>query len=436
MSFTMLPFLYQTQTLRLAAKGPSFALSFARLRHTARRTKAPSDNAIPFQWEAEDRELASSDADRVSTITPAEAQIFKGIFHEIAQGKMPASKRRSPARHLDDGFQGLSEAPASSSQKDSSPGSARSLAEKDRISDFRDKFLSRYPRSLQNAAQVALGLHEVRPRDAEAEQDAARMMELEVDDKAARAEREALELERSKECERVEALMRACKTDAELWSVMEREVFSLPEKLHIAQAGRSGISSGASKGRRKTKAKAEENDQSALSLSEVEDEGQTASEVASQAEERVMNIHGPLYSRFLTTALDLFDTAFARPSPYIFQILPRIKELGLPSFVLGVSTPFYAKLADIYWRRFGDASSALDMLHEMNSAGLFANADVNSLISQLRNELHACTWGGQGPFVMAMMESPPYDGALMQKLEEVVGMIGQSSQDRLKDHSF
>ncbi|KAH0489447.1 hypothetical protein TgHK011_009876 [Trichoderma gracile] len=429
----MLPFLYQTQTLRLAARGPSFALSFARLRHTARRTKKPSDNAIPFQWEAEDRELAGSDEDRISTITPAEAQIFKGIFHEIAQGKMPASKRRSPVRHLEERLQRLSDAPAGSSEKDSSPGSARSLAEKERISEFRDKFLSRYPRSLQNAAQVALGLHEVRPRDTEAEQDAAQMMELEADDEAARAEREALELERSKECERVESLMRACKTDAELWSVMEKEVFSLPEKLHIAQTKRSGTSPRGSKGRKK--AKAEETGQSALS--EAEDQEQmTASEVASQDEERVMNIHGPLYSRFLATALDLFDSAFARPSPHIFQILPRIKELGLPSFVLGVSTPFYAKLADIYWRRFGDASSALDMLHEMNSAGLFANAEVNSFISQLRNELHACAWGGQGPFVMAMMESPPYDGALMQRLEEVVGMIGQSSQDRLKDHSF
>ncbi|KAL6876833.1 hypothetical protein J3F83DRAFT_422624 [Trichoderma novae-zelandiae] len=437
MSLTMLPFLYQTQTLRLAAKGPSFALSFARLRHTARRTKQPSDNAIPFQWESDDRQLANTDADRISTITPSEAQIFKGIFHEIAQGKMPATKRRSPMRHLQDGFQALSDAaPASSSEsseRDSSRGSARSHAEKARISEFRDKFLSRYPRSLQNAAQVALGLHEARPRDADAEQDAAQMMEQDYEaDEAARAQRELLKLERNKECERVEALMRACKTDAELWSVMEREVFSLPEKLHIAQTRRSGISPRGSKGRKK--AKAEEADEPAVL--QLEGSEQTASDVASQDEERVMNIHGPLYSRFLSTAVHLFDSAFARPSPFIFQILPRIKELGLPSFVLGVSTPFYAKLADIYWHRFGDASSALDMLEEMNSAGLFANGEVHSLISQLRNQLHACAWGAQGPFVMAMMESPPYDGALMQRLEEVVKMIGQSSQDRLKDPSF
>ncbi|UKZ49116.1 hypothetical protein TrVGV298_003357 [Trichoderma virens] len=421
MSSTMLPFLYQTQTLRRAVRGPLVALNLARLAHSARRVKRPADNSIPFQWESGDQELASIDSERVSTITPSEAQIFKGIFHEIAQGKMPPAKRRSPIRHLQDGLQNHHDSPTSS-DKDS-PGSARSLVEKARITDFREKFLSRYPRSLQNAAQVALGLYEIKPRDSDSNsaQD-AQMMELDGADEATWAERTDRERARSEECERVEALMKECKTDAELWGVMEKEVFSLPEKLHIAQAKRSG----ASKGRKSKK-------QTALLESEEE---QAASEMASQDEERVMNIHGPLYSRFLSTALDLFDTAFARPSPYIFQILPRIKELGLPSFVLGVSTPFYSKLAEIHWHRFGDANSALDMLLEMNSAGLFANRNVNSLISQLRNQLHACTWGGQGPFVMAMMESPPYDGALMQKLEEVEKTIGESSQDRLKDHSF
>ncbi|EHK40195.1 hypothetical protein TRIATDRAFT_252540, partial [Trichoderma atroviride IMI 206040] len=209
------------------------------------------------------------------------------------------------------------------------------------------------------------------------------MIELDGADEATWAERTERELARSQECERVESLMKQCKTDAELWSVMEKEVFSLPEKLHIAQTKR------AAKGKKKAR---------------------------QSNEERVMDIHGPLYSRFLSTALDLFNSAFARPSPYIFQILPRIKELGLPSFVLGVSTPFYSKLAEIHWQRFGDANSALDMLEEMNSAGLFANKEANGLLSQLRNHLHACTWGGQGPFVMAMMESSEFGNALIQRI--------------------
>lgn len=415
----MLPFLYQTRTLQRAAKGPLAALTSARLMHSTRRPKKLRDNSIPFQWDSkEDQELEGSNSEQASTITPSEAQIFKKIFSEIAEGKMPPVKSRTPAQ------QSLTDAPAVSGERDSS-GSARALAEKVRISEFREKFLGRYPRSLQNAAQVALGLYEVKPQDSESGEK-AQMIELDGADEATWAERTERELARSQECERVESLMKQCKTDAELWSVMEKEVFSLPEKLHIAQTKR------AAKGKKKAR-------QSSALVEDAEAslyQDQSALEMASQDEERVMDIHGPLYSRFLSTALDLFNSAFARPSPYIFQILPRIKELGLPSFVLGVSTPFYSKLAEIHWQRFGDANSALDMLEEMNSAGLFANKEASGLLSQLRNHLHACTWGGQGPFVMAMMESSEFGNALIQRIEFIEKMIVQSSHDRLRDPSF
>lgn len=400
------------------------ALTSARLMHSTRRPKKIVDNAIPFQWESkEDQELEGGNPEQISTITPSEAQIFKKIFSEIAEGKMPPVKSRTPAQ------QSVTDAPAISGERDGS-GSARAVVEKARISDFREKFLSRYPKSLQNAAQVALGLYEVKPRDSESTQE-AQMIELDGADEATWAERTERELARSQECERVESLMKQCKTDAELWSVMEKEVFSLPEKLHIAQTKRTA--------KRATKGKKKASRQSSALVEDAEAslyEEQSALEMASQDEERVMDIHGPLYSRFLSTALDLFNSAFARPSPYIFQILPRIKELGLPSFVLGVSTPFYSKLAEVHWHRFGDANSALDMLEEMNSAGLFANKEANGLLSQLRNHLHACTWGGQGPFVMAMMESSEFGNALIQRIEFIERMIAQSSHDRFKDPSF
>ncbi|PON30815.1 hypothetical protein TGAM01_v200236 [Trichoderma gamsii] len=415
----MLPFLYQTRTLQRAVKGPLVALTSARLMHSPRRPKKLRDNSIPFQWDSkEDQELEGPSSEQASTITPSEAQIFKKIFSEIAEGKMPPVKSRTPAQ------QNLTDAPAISGERDSS-GSARAMTEKVRISEFREKFLGRYPKSLQNAAQVALGLYEVKPQDSESGEK-AQMIELDGADEATWAERTERELARSQECERVESLMKQCKTDAELWSIMEKEVFSLPEKLHIAQAKR------AAKGKKKARQSNALVEDAEASLYQE----QSALEMASQDEERVMDIHGPLYSRFLSTALDLFNSAFARPSPYIFQILPRIKELGLPSFVLGVSTPFYSKLAEIHWQRFGDANSALDMLEEMNSAGLFANKEANGLLSQLRNHLHACTWGGQGPFVMAMMESSEFGNALIQRIEFIEKMIEQSSHDRLRDPSF
>jgi hypothetical protein len=312
MSSTMLPFLYQTRTLQRAVKGPLVALTSARLMHSSRRPKKLKDNSIPFQWESkEDQELEGGNSERPSTITPSEAQIFKKIFSEIADGKMPPVKSRIPAQ------QNLTDTSAISSERDSSGSPRRAVAEKFRISEFREKFLGRYPKSLQNAAQVALGLYEVKPQDSESGQD-AQIIELDGADEATWAERTEREHTRSQECERVESLMKQSKTDAELWSVMEKEVFSLPEKLHIAQTKRNA--KGKKKASRQSSALVEDDEASLY-------QEQSALEMASRDEERVMDIHGPLYSRFLSTALDLFNSAFARPSPYIFQILPRIKEL-------------------------------------------------------------------------------------------------------------
>jgi hypothetical protein len=236
------------------------------------------------------------------------------------------------------------------------------------------------------------------------------MLELDEADQAKWEERAKYERARIEERERVDGLMKACNTDSELWKVMEREVFSLPAKLGIAQG------KGARAGKRKT----------------VKGRGKSAGAETTDAqrnsdeEKRVMDVHGPLYPHFINTAMGLFNTAFARPSDYAFQILPRVKELGLPSYVLGVSTPFYTNLARMHWNRFGDANSALDVLQEMNSAGLYADEGVHELLVTIRDHLHGCTWGAQGPFVMGMMEAPPYDGMLTQRLEEMEKYVVQS----------
>lgn len=386
MSSTLLPFLYQTRTLQTAI-GLQPITKFIRSAHTARGTKSRiRDNSIPFEWDHDTpyEELAGAPGQQ-STITPSEAEVFKGIFDEIAQGKMPASKKRPT---LPEGAHLQSE-----TSDEPKSGMARSIVEQARVMEFREKSLRRYPASLRNAAQVALGLFELEPSDSAASQ----MMELDEADQAKWEERAKYERARVEERERVDALMKACETDGELWKVMEKEVFSLPAKLGITQTKRAT-------GRGKTA--------KARGKAVAAEQAQTADE-----EKRVMDVHGPLYPHFINTAMGLFDTAFTRPSDYAFQILPRVKELGLPSYVLGVSTPFYARLARMHWNRYGDANSALDVLQEMNSTGLYADEDVHELLITIRDHLHGCTWGAQGPFVMGMMEAPPYDGMLTQRLQ-------------------
>ncbi|KAK9438193.1 hypothetical protein VB005_09201 [Metarhizium brunneum] len=458
MSSTLLPFLYQTRTLQRAICVQPVT-QFIRLAHAPARTKSRRrDNFIPFEWDHDTpyEEMANVPGQQ-STITPSEAEIFKGIFDDIAQGKMPVAKNRPTPS---EGTQIQSE-----NSQESKPGMARSIVEQARVMEFREKFLGRYPPSLRNAAQVALGLYELEPSDSSASE----MVELEEADQAKWEERARYERARVEERERVDGLMKACTTDGELWAVMEKEVFSLPAKLGIWQrkavraknkkvrdtkksatntdgeetmeSTRTADSKQTAEAAKKTKRKAkgetagntepkarEESTRNTKAKGPEKSAaaGKPATQATADEEKRVMDVHGPLYPYFINTAMGLFDSAFARPSDYAFQILPRVKELGLPSYVLGVSTPFYTRLARMHWNRFGDANSALDVLQEMNSAGLYADKDVHDLLITIRDHLHGCTWGAQGPFVMGMMEAPPYDGMLTQRLEEMERYAVQS----------
>ncbi|KAJ4164041.1 hypothetical protein LMH87_005732 [Akanthomyces muscarius] len=310
---------------------------------------------------------------------------------------MPVSKKKTAFSMMKD--QTVSPTAASAGQSDTT---ARSIVEQARLTDFRDKFLSRYPSSLRNAAQVALGLFEV-PTN---EEGASTYMELKEADAANWAERAI------------------CTTDAELWNLMECEVFSLPERLGIMQDTATPMPS-----KKKTKKSAKAKGKSAV---DVPIEG-SATATEAKPDRRLMDINGRLYPHFIYNGLKLLDTKFKRSSPYAFKILPRVKELGLPSYVLGVSTSFYSRLASLYWTRFGDSNAALSVLQEMLSSGLYANEESMEVVESIRDHLHGCTWGAQGPFVMAMMESSPYDASLSQRLENMQRYIRTSIAQEKQD---
>ncbi|VUC24400.1 unnamed protein product [Clonostachys rosea] len=414
MSSTFTPFLYQTRTLQRALTNSAriASRSYASKRHL----RSSNDASIPFDWTnipppEEDRPLGSSGHlggsekdEKPSTITPSEAHIFKKIFDEIAQGKMPRARAKRPTPSTEyaspkEDLEGL--------EVSSADANSRSIVVQARMADFRERVLSRFPQSLREAAQLALGLFELK--------DGAEVIETETTEQ--KEERSRFEQLRKEEKSRVYALMKACNTDAELWKVMEKEVFSLPEELGIAtlvvkkQPTR--------RGRKSSKATAPVEEPAAVESAAAENE-------TGGGRKHIMDIDGPLYSQYLNHGLNLLDTSFAKPSPFALQILPRVRSLGLPSYVLGVSTRFYTILATIHWNRFGDASSALDVVQEMMATGLTADDDVKALLVSIRDHVLGCTWGVQGPFVSGMMEAPPYDGALMQRIQELYDLAEDS----------
>ncbi|KAF7548712.1 hypothetical protein G7Z17_g6870 [Cylindrodendrum hubeiense] len=431
-----LPFLYRTRTLQLACRRPASFLLIQRatLATGPKDTKANpnrADSSIPFEWDSEEHaeghESTLAAETEPSTITPSEVDIFKGIFDEIAQGRMPRPKRRPefPDTRANRRPEGLINGVGSEEFGDQPMAS--SIIDQARGSEFSDQFLQRYPQSLRTAAEVALGKFELAPNRPRLSD----MIGLDEAEAKQMAEWKRYGEIRNQEKERVDALMTACRSDLELWHVMESEVFSLPERLGIAQVAEVKP---ATKRDRKPKKQASADGSDAKPATKrgrkpkaqvVEEEAITepleaAAPLVDEGATMIMDVHGPLYPHYLATGLNLFDTAFAQPSPLAFNILPRIRSLGLPSYVLGISTPLFHKLAQIHWNRFGDLVSAVETMEEMRSVGLYSDPEIDTLLTQIREQLHGCAWGAQGRFVMAMTELPPYDSSLDNRLEELV----------------
>ncbi|KAH6886408.1 hypothetical protein B0T10DRAFT_491126 [Thelonectria olida] len=402
----LVSFPHLTRTLqRACGRPPPFvtvhqaAFASGRGRPTRTPSAGKGDGSIPFEWDnendARDHESAEGEKE-VSTITPSEESVFQRIFKEITQGQMPTPKRPSGSNE------------GARSRGPSMPAMGGFGAEPGRFLDN-----ERYPPSLKPAAMMALNKFKLapdRPRlsgmPGLAEAEARQMAEWQKNHEI-----------QTKEKERVVALMNQCRSDLDLWQVMEKEVFSLPEKLGIVERTPETPAKRKRKNKKQpTKAKEIPNDT-------------VLNEIPLAGGERSMDIHGPLYPHYLAIGIELFDTAFSKSSPLAFNIIPRMKMIGLPSYVLGVSTSLFNKLAQIHWNQFGDLVSTLNTLEEMREV-VWADYDTEDLLKRLRNELHGCTWGAQGPFVMAMTQLPPYNGNQAGRIEALENYTAQSIREQ------
>jgi hypothetical protein len=175
------------------------------------------------------------------------------------------------------------------------------------------------------------------------------------------------------------------KTDFELWDVLEDEVFPIAKKIADPSLKH--------KVRRPKRTNADERD-----------------------EKHHMRIYGPLYGVFLLRALQLFDTQFARTSPMALNLLPRIKELGPASYVLGVGTPFYNELASILWRRYGDPEAVFNTFEEMRHAGLYCNRRTGDIVDEIENSMGPARSGDKGPFLKEILSFPEYEYAVWPRV--------------------
>ncbi|KAK4225684.1 hypothetical protein QBC38DRAFT_510899 [Podospora fimiseda] len=425
----------------------------------------PKEEHIPFELPDDfvplppkpardfDSHLLGEDG-RLTTITPSEKEKFKAIFEEIAAKGGPTLQREFLPEHAyppaaetetieateaaaetseesledtadtDIPFETTSKEPESASFsetinviiQDAAETQVRSrrhlqqpyaaghpLHQTTAASEW-EKALLRFPPSLRKAARRALGIIEA---DKQTERQpipgavpeglglgeskrVAAQIDLLLDPLAKSVQHEAL---RRAERNRVEALMDGAKTDFELWDILEKEVFSLVKKLGLDNTDEPLWRIKKGKGRARKTAE--------VPAQDPEDEKKLP-----------MHIYGPLYPTYLLNALRRLDAQFTRPSPLTFSILPRIKELGPASYVLGVSTPFYNELARLKWYRYGDPNSVFNLFEEMRAAGLYCDQESLSVLYSIETSMDQMNRGEHGPFLKELVTLPEWEYAL------------------------
>ncbi|KAK2059490.1 hypothetical protein LY76DRAFT_592300 [Colletotrichum caudatum] len=389
---TLTPFLYHTRTiLRASAALRSLSTSAGRL-HAHPRTRG--EQSIPFEWDSpanEQPDIPSGlDNPEKSTITPTEKFIFQNIFADIAK------RSGRPDPHAAAAYQ----------------------AKDDDEARPREAILSKFPRSLRRAAQAALELREapggdvpfssrvsVKTEEQLREQDAVLEAQRE---QAARIEAAHNEL-RTHEIVRLQALLDQCNTDVDVWDVLERDVFSMVAKLGISEGDQQvqpPPSQTVTKDKGRPKRTGKEEAAAAAVATTLPDPPALE-----------MDAYGPLYSMHLLQGLKTLDQSFTRSSALTLNVLPRVKELGLASYVLGVSTPFYNELASILWYRHSDTQAVLDVLDEMQFAGLSYDEQTLRLVDAIEMALASFRRGQLGIFSKAIGAMPSYNLDVKSRVE-------------------
>jgi hypothetical protein len=288
----------------------------------------------------------------------------------------------------------------------------------------RDAALEKFPPSLRKAASMALGAMEDPDNIQQyAEADEKDLAKLSREEAAARrlGQGDVLDWEddstaidqlvktatigehRRREQHRVEQEMANAESDFMLWKSMTKDVFRMVDRLGISE---------------KTASKKD---------------GVTAdAEHISKRKKKDLNVyvHGPLYPLLLLKGLRLLDKAFEKPSALTLSVLPRVKELGLASYVLGASMPFYNTLMGIYWYRYGDVSAVFNLLEEMRRAGLSFDEDSLEILRDMDRTLVPYAEGRNGQFVKELTTMPEYEPAFDSRLPHWENIIQGSIEDR------
>ncbi|KAK8070243.1 hypothetical protein PG994_006859 [Apiospora phragmitis] len=447
MSTSYLPFLYQTRTI-LRTRLP-LNRTVARALHTTPPCLVRADKHIPFETDMEEVEEPPA-AGKKATITPTERQTFERIFADIAaRGAIPKldGDLPPPTPRARRSTNYILNAAANDLLDTRGPDLVASPAQLAEASKDRNKALLRFPPSLRAAANRAFNILKPNFPSDLAAAEAGQGPQVGVDDTPNNFILHMVELDakRLPEEQRVNELMDSATTEVELWKVLEAEVFSLPTKFGLVMTpdakeqriqNKQELALNRAKRRKMIQAELRKEKKSKSKNPKLEPESEEPSAEELAERKQAMYQYGPLYPAFLLRGLRLLDTKFPLSSRLALNVLPRVKQLGLESYVLGVSTPFYNELLRIYYHRYGDLEKMLDLLEEMRHSGLYFDEGTASILDQVHHQTKDLANGHFGQLGQAIMFMPEYEYSVRTRIGHWHRGVGISIKQRHRDIDY
>jgi hypothetical protein len=220
------------------------------------------------------------------------------------------------------------------------------------------------------------------PRSEEELQEEGRLKDKEEADVPRMTKADIIRTEQERHYQRIEKLITSAKTDAELWNVLEKEIFSVIRTLGL----------GGEQERRKKALEALESENATLA---------DFSSMRSSIRPSDLAIWGSNYPSLLVVAVRQLRHEFPASSLPL-AILPAMKALGRESFALGASTILYNEIIVFIWLKYADYQTIINLLQEMDTGMVDFDSNTLEIVRSIQNHVRLADRGLYGPTIKAI----------------------------------
>lgn len=323
-----------------------------------------------------------------STITPRERLAFDRLFKAVAAspalpGVRPSPKVENHAVAPDSvRGKGVGEGILS---KDSSASTRQEKGfDQGHVEDRDMTDLMRYPKPLRAAAAQAIYEAKTSPR------------------RHASLPTPVLDRKQQKAFDRVVTLIQTAKTDRELWTVLDENLFSIFR--HQEEHGRDAT---AGKKRRSKKSDARQAD--------------PAKSTAEDDVAKARALLGPSYPHLVLLAMRVFRNDFRLPSACL-ALFAHLQALGPVSHVMGATTPLYNEMIGLKWKSYADFHAIDELLAEMDKRGVEFDEETLSLLEEIETERATVATGDLGAVTRSLWDTHMLQEGL-QRIEAWKGVV-------------